>query len=76
MDQICLFHINDSKSDYNSGLDRHENIGQGRIGLDGFKALVNHHDLKNIPLILEVPGFDKQGPDKKNVDIVKGLINK
>ncbi len=69
-----LWHINDSRDEFNSGHDRHENIGQGSIGLDEFKVLINHKKTKNYPFIIETPGFDDNGPDKKNLDILKSLV--
>lgn len=73
---LVCFHINDSKTEFASGRDRHENLGEGKIGLEGFRSLVNHPKLKDLPFILEVPGFDDKGPDQKNIDILKSLIKK
>lgn len=70
---IVVLHINDSKGAYGSFLDRHENIGQGNIGLKGFKVLARDKHLASIPWILEVPGFEGKGPDKQNVEILKKL---
>jgi len=70
---IVTFHINDSKTLAGSHHDRHENIGKGYIGLAGFKNLAHDQRMKNMPWILEVPGFDDNGPDKKNIDILKKL---
>lgn len=72
---IELWHVNDSRDPYNSGRDRHENIGSGTIGLDEFKTLVNHKKTKDYPFIIETPGFDGNGPDKKNLDILKSLVD-
>jgi len=44
------------------------------MGKEILSAYVNHPELKHLPLILEVPGFDSNGPDKKNLDILKNLI--
>lgn len=66
---VCL-HTNDSKTDLGSRIDRHENIGEGKIGLGGFKALLHHPELVNKPFIIETPGFSKECPDKKNLDIL------
>lgn len=71
---LKAIHLNDSKTEFGSSTDRHENIGEGKIGLENIKNLVNSKELKNIPLILEVPGFDGNGPDKKNLEIVKKLL--
>ena len=74
LERLSVIHANDSKVPFASGVDRHENIGDGHIGIEGFKTIVNHPSLKNIPFILEVPGFDGKGPDKRNIDILNGLI--
>lgn len=69
----CL-HLNDSRTALASGLDQHENIGKGKIGLQGLAYFINHPRLRHLPVILEVPGFSGQGPDKKNINIVKSLL--
>jgi deoxyribonuclease-4 len=74
LDLIELWHCNDSRDDFNSGHDRHENIGQGKIGINEFKTLLNHKKTKNYPFIIETPGFDGNGPDKKNLDILKAFV--
>lgn len=74
LDIIEVWHLNDSRDEFNSGKDRHENIGQGKIGLTEFKILLNHQKVKNYPFIIETPGFDNKGPDKRNLDILKSLI--
>ena len=71
---LKVIHLNDSKTEFNSNVDRHENIGQGKIGLENIKNFINQNVLKDIPFILEVPGFNNTGPDKKNVEIVKKLF--
>ncbi len=71
--KIGVFHINDSLTAFNSHHDRHQNIGEGFIGMQGFCNLMSFDDIRNIPWIIEVPGFDNLGPDKKNIDILKKL---
>lgn len=68
------FHANDSKVEFNSGKDRHENIGEGLIGKEPFRLLLNHAHFGRLPFVLETPGFDDNGPDKQNVDILKSLL--
>ena len=55
LDQIAVFHINDSKNPCGSHKDRHANIGQGEIGFDALHTIVHHPDFENIPKILETP---------------------
>ncbi|MBI4239705.1 deoxyribonuclease IV [Candidatus Uhrbacteria bacterium] len=74
IEHLAAFHVNDSKTAFNSHHDRHENIGQGFIGLKGFENLAREKRLYHAPWLLEVPGFDNFGPDKKNVDILKKLF--
>lgn len=57
LDLIKAIHLNDSKPEFNSHKDRHENIGDGNIGEEAIKNLLNHPKLKNIPFILETPGL-------------------
>ena len=71
--RLGMLHLNDSKTPIGSNRDRHENIGEGEIGLEGFRAIVGHPALADLPGILEVPGFDGEGPDARNVEILRGL---
>ncbi len=76
VEKLVAIHANDSKTELGSKKDRHENIGQGYIGLEGFRALINHPKLQNVPFILEIPGEAGQGPDKNNVELLKSLWGK
>lgn len=71
--QVIALHANDSKSESGSHYDRHENIGEGYIGIKGFRHLAQHPKIHILPWILEVPGFTNTGPDKKNIDRLKKL---
>jgi len=73
LERLVMLHLNDSKTPFGSNLDRHENIGEGEIGREGFRAIVNHPALADVPGILEVPGFDGEGPDLRNVMILREL---
>lgn len=72
--KLIVIHINDSRDPFNSGRDRHENIGEGTLTLEPFKLLLNDKRTQNLPFIIETPGFDGKGPDKKNIDIFKSLV--
>jgi deoxyribonuclease IV len=72
--KVELLHLNDSKTPLGSGRDMHQNIGDGFIGLEGIKRVINHEKLKHLPLILEVPGIEGMGPDKENIERVRSLI--
>lgn len=72
---LGVVHLNDSKTDFNSHVDRHENLGAGKIGRETLQKFVNDPRLNNIPFILEVPG-DGDGPRKQDIDIAKKLCDK
>ncbi len=71
--RLRVLHLNDSKSALGSRLDRHENIGEGRIGRGGFRAVFGHPALRELPGLIETPGFDRHGPDRRNVTVLKTL---
>ena len=73
LDRLVAVHANDSKCALGGALDRHENIGQGHIGRDGFENMMAHAAFADVPFLLEVPGADNQGPDKANVDELKAI---
>lgn len=64
LDRLCALHLNDSKNPFASHKDRHELLGQGSLGLETFRAIVNHPVLKDKPMILEtpneLPGYQKE----------------
>jgi deoxyribonuclease-4 len=72
-DQLVCVHANDSKVELGSGRDRHENIGEGHIGVEGFRRIMRHRGFQNVPFVLEVPGFEGKGPDEANVNILKQI---
>lgn len=70
---LRLIHLNDSKGRLGSRIDRHEHIGKGNIGLEGFKALLNFSAFTALPLILETPKKSKRD-DARNLKVVRTLI--
>jgi len=73
LERLKVIHLNDSKFPLGSRKDRHMHIGKGYIGLEGFRVLVNHKYLKNLPFILETPKHDEKD-DLKNINLVKSLV--
>jgi deoxyribonuclease-4 len=71
--ELKLVHLNDSKGDINSRLDRHEHIGLGKIGEAGVAALLRHSKIKNLPIIMETPINDIRG-DPENLKVVIDLL--
>ena len=70
---VVAVHANDSKRVCGSGVDRHDNIGDGFIGKEGFAAIMGNPAFADVPFLLEVPGFEGNGPDRKNIDILKKI---
>ena len=73
-ERIECLHVNDSRDEFGSLRDRHENLGEGYVGDEVFRSIVNHKELGSLPLILETPGFDGAGPDQKNVERLRSYI--
>ncbi|MDA0733069.1 MAG: deoxyribonuclease IV [Chloroflexi bacterium] len=73
VDKLAAVHANDSKQPCGSGVDRHDNIGEGLIGEAGFEAIMGHPAFRDVPFFLEVPGFDGKGPDQRNIEILKDI---
>ena len=74
-EKIRLLHLNDAKGALGSGLDRHEHIGQGKIGIKGIRTLLNHQVFSDVSIVLETP---KKSPDDdlENLKIVRKLLHK
>jgi deoxyribonuclease IV len=72
LENIRLVHANDSKSAFGSHADRHQHIGKGQIGADGFRRILHHPKLKQIPFICETP-IDRPGDDRRNLRIMRRL---
>jgi deoxyribonuclease-4 len=71
--QIGSLHLNDSKTPLGSNRDRHANVGEGELGLEGARAYVNEPRFASLPCVLETPGPDHSGPSAKEVALVIGL---
>jgi deoxyribonuclease-4 len=81
-DRLKAFHLNDSKKPLGSRVDRHEHIGQGFLGLDPFRRLVNDRRFRGLPMLLETPKGEGKatGPiavdpmDEKNLETLRSLL--
>lgn len=74
MDRLVAFHLNDSKKDLNSRVDRHEHIGKGHIGVEAFRLLVNDKRFWGLPMCLETPKGPDLAEDRENLTLLKNLI--
>lgn len=75
LERLSLVHLNDSRVPCGSRIDRHEDIGKGYIGIQGFRVLVNHLFLSRLPFIMETPWKGLRN-DLKNLKTVKRLLLK
>ena len=71
--RLHLLHLNDSKTPLGSRKDRHWHIGEGYVGREGFRSLINHPQLKGLPGIMETPRKDTV-EDLKNMKVIRSLI--
>ncbi len=75
--RLCAIHLNDSKRELGSRVDRHEHIGKGAIGLTAFRCLMNDPRLKKVPMVLETPKDDQTlAEDLMNLKTLRGLIRR
>jgi len=73
--RVAVIHVNDSKAPHGSRVDRHHHIGKGKIGLEGFRRILNHPLLAGRAFILETP-IDKPGDDRRNVAALWKLVGR
>ncbi len=71
---MALFHLNDSKKPLGSRVDRHEHIGDGQIGLDAFRFLLNDERFRGAPKLLETPKPIEHESDRRNLSTLRSLL--
>ncbi|MGH7825334.1 MAG: deoxyribonuclease IV [Candidatus Binatia bacterium] len=74
LDRLAAFHLNDSKKELHSRVDRHEHIGKGHIGVEAFRLLVNDQRFWGRPMCLETPKGPDLREDKENLELLRSLI--
>lgn len=76
IDRIKAFHLNDSRRDLGSRVDRHEHIGRGRLGLGAFRLLLSDSRFREVPMYLETPKGEENGEDLDavNLRVLRGCI--
>jgi deoxyribonuclease-4 len=72
--RLHAIHLNDSKGNLGSRKDRHEHIGKGNIGLEGFRHVMNDSRLAGLPALLETPKGDDLHEDRENLAVLRSLI--
>ena len=76
LERLRFFHINDSKKELSARVDRHEHIGKGKIGLQGFRLLLNDPRFQNHPMVLETPKEKDLKEDIENLKLLRSLMTK
>ena len=76
LQRIKAFHINDSRRELGSRVDRHDHIGQGHMGIEPFRHLLNDRRFRKVPMYLETPKGDNDGVewDVTNLATLRALI--
>src|SRR5712692_8587387 len=74
IDRLAAFHLNDSKKEFHSRVDRHEHIGKGHIGLAAFRFLLNDQRFWGLPMCLETPKGPDLAEDRENLALLRSLI--
>ena len=74
LERLKFYHLNDSLKDLGSRVDRHAQIGQGMIGLAGFRNLVNDPRFPGHPMVLETPKSDDLHEDRENLELLRSLL--
>ena len=73
LDRVHGLHVNDSKVPLGSNRDRHANLGEGELGRKGLRAFLSEPRFAELPALIETPGPDGKGPDRKEVRVAKRL---
>lgn len=73
LDRVLAFHLNDARAPMGSGLDRHEHIGRGHLGLAPFRRLLNDRRFVRIPKVLETPKEPEPHADRRNLAVLRRL---
>jgi deoxyribonuclease-4 len=74
INMLAAFHLNDSKKEFHSRVDRHEHIGQGFIGVEAFRLLMNDKRFWGLPMCLETPKGPDLREDRENLTLLRSLI--
>jgi deoxyribonuclease-4 len=73
-ERVVAFHLNDSKRPLGSRVDRHEHIGKGRIGLNGFRLVLRDPRWDGLPMVLETPKSEDLHEDVRNLRVLRSLL--
>jgi deoxyribonuclease-4 len=73
IDRLRALHLNDSKVPLGGNADRHANLGEGELGMEGVRVFLSERRFAGLPVLIEVPGPDGRGPDQAQIELAKRL---
>jgi len=76
LDRLLGFHLNDSKGALGSRVDRHEHIGRGQVGLEGFRPILTDPRFADVPMVLETDKGDDLAEDRVNLGALRSLVTR
>jgi deoxyribonuclease-4 len=76
IERLAAFHLNDSKKELGSRVDRHDHIGHGRLGVEAFRLLLNDRRFWGIPMCLETPKGQDLKEDRENLTLLRSLLGR
>jgi deoxyribonuclease-4 len=76
LELLAAFHLNDSKKEFHTRVDRHEHIGKGHIGIEAFRWLLNDSRFWGLPMCLETPKGPELKEDQENLTLLRSLVTK
>lgn len=75
LERVKFIHLNDAKGPLGSRLDRHEHIGQGKLGLEPFRMLLNDRRFRHLPMVIETPKGRGVEDDRENLKVLRSLVS-
>jgi deoxyribonuclease-4 len=76
LDRLHGFHLNDSKGELGSRRDRHEHIGHGKLGLDGFRGILTDERFQDVPMVIETEKADDLAEDRGNLAVLRSVAGR
>ncbi len=74
IERLAAFHLNDSKKELGSRVDRHDHIGQGQLGVEAFRLILNDRRFRGLPMCLETPKGKDLKEDRENLTLLRSLM--
>ena len=76
IERLRACHLNDSRFDLGSRRDRHEHIGEGKVGCEAFRLILRSRRFRGLPMVLETPKGEDGAEDRRNLAVLRGLVGR